>query len=79
MATWKTIDGLNEFVASGQTDFHTGHIRKHALIPLEKEKTIEVDSPRKKAFTYPDGTRIRLVPTPGEPSLREPRRSRPRD
>jgi three-Cys-motif partner protein len=55
-----TIDGIEQFVA-GQTDFHTGHIRKNVLLPFEKEGLIEILSPRKKARTYPEGTRIRFL------------------
>jgi three-Cys-motif partner protein len=55
-----TIDRIEQFVA-GHTDFHIGQLRKHALVPLEKEGLLEILTPRKRARTYPDGTKIRFL------------------
>lgn len=59
---WVAIEMIEEFVASDETDFHTGQYKKAVLVQLEKEGLIEVDpGSRKKARTYPDGTRLRFV------------------
>jgi len=49
-----TIEEVEEFVAT-DTDFYIAQLRKHALVPLEKEGAIEIQSQRKKAFSYPKG------------------------
>ncbi len=55
-----TIETIEEFVA-GETDFHIAQLRKHGLVPLEKDALIQVESSRKKARTYPPGTKIRFL------------------
>ena len=46
-----------------ETPFCFDNVRRHILSPLEKQGTIDVvSSPRKKRFSYPDGTRIRFEP-----------------
>ena len=58
---WVTVEKLEEFVASGQTDFHTGHLREHGLVPLERAGQLEVDSRRTRTLVYPKGkTRVRF-------------------
>jgi three-Cys-motif partner protein len=54
-----TIERVEQFVA-GHTDFHIGHLRKHALLPLEKAGLLEVLTARKRARTYPEGTKVRF-------------------
>lgn len=59
---WVTIEDVEEFVGSDQTDFHTGQLKKPVLVPMEKEKLIEVDpKTRKKRHTYPAGTKLRFL------------------
>jgi three-Cys-motif partner protein len=59
---WVTIEQVQEFVGSDQTDFHTGHLKKQTLVPMEDQGLIEIDPPtRKKKHTYPDGVRIRFI------------------
>jgi three-Cys-motif partner protein len=59
---WVTIEMVKEFVASDETDFHTGQYKKAVLVPLECEGLLEVDpASRKKARTFPDGTKLRFV------------------
>lgn len=59
---WVRIEQIEEFVASDRTDYHTGQVRKGALIPLEEAGKIEVDGQtRKRKHSYPDGTRLRFV------------------
>ncbi len=49
-------------MGSDQTDFHTGQIRTHALVPMEDQGLIEVDATtRKRKHTYPDGTKLRFL------------------
>ncbi len=59
---WVTIEQVAEFVGSDQTDFHTGQLKKPVLVPMEKEKFIEVDpKTRKKERTFPDRTKLRFL------------------
>jgi three-Cys-motif partner protein len=58
---WIPISRIKEFVGSDQTDYHTSHIKRLVLVPMEKEKLIEVQSPRKKPLFYPDGTKIKFL------------------
>jgi three-Cys-motif partner protein len=59
---WVTVETVEEFVASDETDFHTGQYKKPVLVPLERETLIEVDpASRKKARTFPDGTKLRFL------------------
>jgi hypothetical protein len=52
---------VEEFVASDQTDYHTGQLKTYALKPMEKEGQIKIDeTSRKKRGTYPPGTRLRF-------------------
>jgi three-Cys-motif partner protein len=59
---WITIEQVLEFVASDQTDFHTGQVKGGALKPMEQRGEVEVDeSTRKRRGTYPPGTRLRFL------------------
>jgi hypothetical protein len=63
---WVTIDQIEEYVGSDETDFHTGQIKTSVLKPAEKDGAIEVDATsRKRRNSYPPGTRIRFRPEPG--------------
>ena len=58
---WVDIQQIKEFVASDRTDYYTGQLRKHVLIPMEESGEIEVaEESRKKRKTYPQGTRLRF-------------------
>ena len=58
---WIDIQQIEEFVASDRTDYHTGQLRKHVLIPMEESGEIEIaEGTRKRKKTYPEGTRLRL-------------------
>jgi len=58
---WVSIQDVSDFVASDQTDYHTGQVKRNALIPMEESNEIEVDpDSRKRKRTYPDGTRLRF-------------------
>ena len=59
---WVTIEEVSEFVASDRTDFHTGQLRKGALIPMEESAEIEVkESTRKRKKSFPEGTLLRFL------------------
>lgn len=53
------ISELERFVLE-DTAFLPTHLRRPILVPLEREGLIKVTTPRKKARTFPDGTRIRF-------------------
>lgn len=58
---WVDIDDVIEFMASDEVEYHTGHLKKQVLKPMEVEGLLEADeSTRKRKKTYPAGTRIRF-------------------
>jgi three-Cys-motif partner protein len=61
-AGWVTIESIERFVQSDKTSFHTGHLKRGALVPMEADGRLQVDEDsRKSKNTYPAGTRIRVV------------------
>lgn len=59
---WVPIRNIEEFVASDRTDYHSGQLRRGALVPLEEAGQIEVDaSTRNKARTFPPSTHLRFL------------------
>jgi three-Cys-motif partner protein len=61
---WVLVEELSDAVASDECDYHTSHLRSGALVPMEKEGLLEVDpSTRSRRFTFPDGTRVRIMAT----------------
>jgi len=58
---WVTIEQVEEYVASDDTDYYGGQLRKGALVPMEKAGLLEADEgSRKKRRTYPPGTLLRF-------------------
>jgi len=58
---WVTIEEVEEFVGSDQTDFHIGQLKRPVLVPLEKDGLLEADAKsRKRPRTYPPRTRLRF-------------------
>ncbi|MGE0441237.1 MAG: three-Cys-motif partner protein TcmP [Polyangiaceae bacterium] len=58
---WHSVEEALAFSQSDLTDYHSGHLKK-ALVHLEKSEALEVDgSTRKRARTFPDGTRFRFI------------------
>lgn len=54
---WQRIEDVENFVKSDATDFHSGHLRRRTLTPMEKNTKIEVERPQgRRGFT--SGTRI---------------------
>lgn len=59
---WVSIAQVQEFVASDQTDFHTGQLKGCTLKPMEQAGEIEIDATtRSKKGTYPTGTQLRFT------------------
>lgn len=52
--------GVVEAFVNEETAFLKTHLRRPVLVPLENEGLIEITTLRKKARTYPAGTRIRF-------------------
>lgn len=58
---WVPIERLIRFVQSDQTEYHSGQLKRNALIPLENEGKIEIDeTTRKRKRKFPDGCKIRF-------------------
>lgn len=56
---WIQIENVEMFASSDRTPFHSGHLRKCGLVPLEDSGNIAVDpSSRRRRHTYPPGTRL---------------------
>lgn len=59
---WVKIEDVMDFVASDQTDFHTGHLKKKVLVPMEDNGGILIDaSTRSRRRVFPDGTKLRFL------------------
>jgi three-Cys-motif partner protein len=59
---WINVQAILEKVASDQCDYHTGQVKRGALKPMESDGALEVDkTTRNRRFTYPDGTRLKIV------------------
>jgi three-Cys-motif partner protein len=59
---WVTIEEVHDFVASDRTHYHTGQVRRGALIPMEESHELEVQADtRARRRTYPKGTRLRFL------------------
>lgn len=58
---WVTIEQVTAFVQSDRTIYHSGHLKRGTLIPMEDDGRVEVDdSTRNRKKTYPEGTRLRI-------------------
>ena len=56
------IQDILEFVASDQTEYHSGQVKRRTLAPMEKDGQIEVDEDtRNRRGTYPEGTLITFL------------------
>ena len=59
---WVTIEEVELFVSSDQTPFHSGQLRKCALVTLEDNGQLTIDpATRKRRHTYPPGTRMAIT------------------
>jgi three-Cys-motif partner protein len=58
---WVRIEGVLEFVGSDKTDYHSGQVKKGALVPMEMAGEVQADeTTRKKKRTYPARARLRF-------------------
>ncbi|MDA1090312.1 MAG: three-Cys-motif partner protein TcmP [Proteobacteria bacterium] len=58
---WYQVEQFETFMKSDATDYHSGQLRKGALVPLEVGGFIEVDpTTRKRKNTYPKGCKLRF-------------------
>ena len=59
---WQKIEDVEDFVKSDATDFHSGHLKRNTLRPMEADGKIEVKpGTRNRARTYPKGTVLRFL------------------
>ena len=59
---WQKIEDVEDFVKSDATDFHSGHLKRNTLRPMEVNGLIEVKpGTRNRARTYPNGTELRFL------------------
>jgi len=58
---WYRVEQFETFMKSDATDYHSGQLRKGALVPLEVGGFIEVDpTTRKRKNKHPKGCRLRF-------------------
>ena len=56
---WQRIEDVEEFVKSDATDFHSGHLKRKTLTPMEKSGKVEVErAPGRRGGSFTPGTRI---------------------
>ena len=56
---WQRIEEVEEFVKSDATDFHSGHLKRKTLTPMEKSGKVEVERPPgRRGGSFTPGTRI---------------------
>lgn len=55
-----TIEEANSYTIC-ESAFKSSHLKKKTLAPAERAELLEVLTPRSRACTYPDGTRMRFV------------------
>ena len=59
---WVSISDIQDFICSDRSDYHSGHLKRSGLRPMENSGQIEVkESSRRKKLTYPPGTLIRFI------------------
>ena len=65
---WVSVEQADEFVQGDRTRFHSGHLRKETLSPLERGKVIEVDRPEGgRGFSPGKGIQFRFLEDPKPP------------
>ena len=58
---WTSIESVILYVQSDRTIYHSGHLKRGTLGPMEDAGRIEIDeTTRKMKRTYPDGTMLRI-------------------
>ena len=59
---WVVIDDVIDFVMSDNTGFHTGHLKRKTLAPMEREGEIEVktSNPKRRRGSFPSGAMLKF-------------------
>lgn len=60
---WVDIESVEHYVMTDRTVFHTGHLKRKTLAPMEKEGEIEVRStnPKRRRGSFKEGTQLRFI------------------
>ena len=60
---WVTKEEVEEFVMSDRTEFHSGHLKRKTLLPMEKDGELEVRSsdPRRRVGSYNTVTHLLFI------------------
>lgn len=59
---WVGIETVLDYVASDAVEYHTGHLKKQVLKPMELDGRIEIDEgSRRRRRTYPAGCRLTFL------------------
>lgn len=60
---WVKIELIENFMKTDKTEFHTGHLKRKTLSPMEKDGEIEVRSsnPNRKRGSFKEGTQLRFI------------------
>ena len=67
---WHKIEDVEDFVKSDATNFHSLHLKRITLVPMEKDGKIDVRRPPdKRKGSFPSGTRIRFTEAAAAPPL----------
>ena len=59
---WVGIESIEDFMKTDKTEFHTGHLKRKTLSPMEKGGEIEVRSsnPKRRRGSFKEGTQLRF-------------------
>ena len=60
---WVTIENVEEFTMSDKTEFHSGHLKRKTLLPMERDGDLEARSsdPKRRRGSYKPGTFLRFL------------------
>ena len=60
---WVTIEDVEEYVMSDKTEYHTGHLKRKTLSPMERDGELEARSsdPNRRRGSYKKGTQLRFI------------------
>lgn len=60
---WVDIESVEKFVKTDKTNFHSGHLKKITLKPMERDGELEIkpDDPKRRKYSYKKGTLLRFV------------------
>lgn len=66
------IATVTDFVKSDETLFHSGHLKRDTLRPMEREGAIRVRRPAGFTQGYPDGTKLQFLAVSGHTASEQP-------